>query len=78
MNAPTTPKAFRAAAERLVRDAHPDATNLTVEWSFCSRRFVGADGVDGHFSGAVLVSADGYATRRMIASYVPGAGMSVR
>ena len=40
MNAPTTPKVFRTAAERLIRAGHPDAKNLTIEWSFCSRRFV--------------------------------------
>lgn len=69
-NTPKTPASFRKAAERAFRNANPEAAATSAvmfEWLW-SRRVKWADGSAG-FSGKLRVSAPGFRTREMIASF---------
>lgn len=61
-----TPKAFRNAVERLMRNTHPDAS-VCFAWKFV-RRVKWADGTNG-YSGVLTVTAPGYRPRDMVASF---------
>lgn len=70
---------FRRRAERLFRQGNPDAKDAVLIWTFTSRPFTGrGDGRPGHRTGTFIASAEGYRTRKMLASYSPTMGMSVR
>jgi hypothetical protein len=66
---------FRARVARSVRRANPDATDLTITWKW-SRRVTFPTGLKG-FSGLIELSAPGYATRPMIATWADTIGLSV-
>lgn len=71
MKAPATPRAFRSAAVRVFKKANPGLTNLTIEWQEVSRVPRWANGSSG-FRGSFVVSADGYRSQVMYATWCGG------
>ena len=74
MTAPKTLAQFKRHAERVLRNAHPDAT-IGVTWNHASK-VKWFDGTTG-YSGTITVQAPGYRTRNMIATSGQG-GVEVK
>ena len=72
-----TPASFRRRAEAAARAANPDAPDLTFTWVHGPERVTWADGTAG-LSGVVTLSASGFRTRNMHASWLEGHGLTVR
>lgn len=72
-----TKREFKRNAERVFREGNPDATNVVIAWTRCNTCVWPGDGTTG-WSGTMRVSADGYRTRDMIASYNTTTGFAVR
>jgi hypothetical protein len=75
-NKPITSLAmFRRRAERGIRAANPDATDLTIAWNW-SRKVTYPTGLKG-YAGEVTLTAPGYRPTTRIASYAEGVGLTV-
>jgi hypothetical protein len=64
-----TAKTFRNNVERILRQAHPDAS-VAITWNF-ARKVSWFDGSEG-YSGTLIAAAPGYRQRLMVASYSHG------
>ncbi len=62
-------RSFKSNAERVLRNAHPDAS-VGIEWTHAAS-VKWADGTKG-FSGVFKATAPGYRTRNMVASFSHG------
>jgi hypothetical protein len=72
---PTSVAQFKQEAERIFREANPDATDATITWTHAAA-VTWADRSTG-FSGVAQVAATGYRARSMVASFHDG-GLWVR
>ena len=70
-----TQREFKKRAERAFRNANPDADDASIVWTRCNT-CTWADNTEG-WSGTMQISATGYRTRNMIATYHDG-GIAVR
>lgn len=70
-NLPITKSAFKAAAIAAFKRANPHATDVVVEWVRQPVAVAWADKTPG-YSATMRVTADGFRTRNMTASYCDG------
>jgi hypothetical protein len=59
---------FKSKAVALFKGANPDAKGVSIEWTFGPNRVTWADGSQG-WTGRFSVSADGFRSREMSATY---------